>query len=221
MCDALDLVFPNTTLPVSSPGDVAVRAIPTAVALLLWVGFELTTRRHALPLRARRQASVVGVGAAAVLGFLAWRVFDVFRCYARPYDDVLADYVTPVNGTVDEELESLKVVASLENWRYVGVAGAPLVGVGLVVLFAPRAPRLGILLALALAGGTVAVEWLTRHVPHVPFAAVQHMWLFYVVSLWSFLPVRAPRSKAALPHVDPLRKDPPPAEPERTFTWFW
>lgn len=162
------MLFPRvgTNATLTDPGSVALQALPTALVALAWLALEAARRRRPLTRAARLQGTVLGALASGALGVLAWRAFDLLECEG---------------------------VADAEKWRLVAVVGAPLTGLALLVL-GRRAPRLSILVALALGAGTVVGEWAARSrvAPRAgaPYAAVQHLWLLLAVVLFAHLPGR-------------------------------
>ena len=196
MCDGdLKTLFPRvgTNATLTDPGSVALQALPTALVALAWLALEAARRRRPLTRAARLQGTVLGALASGALGVLAWRAFDLLECEG---------------------------VADAEKWRLVAVVGAPLTGLALLLL-GRRAPRLSILLALALGAGTVVGEWAARSrvAPRAgaPYAAVQHLWLLLAVVLFAHLPGRrvivaatarssSSKSKAPPTAVDALAK---------------
>ena len=147
--------------PLATPDAFALRALPGALFLLAWFAVELRPRR--LPAAARRQGVALALLAPPALGVLAWHAFDLFACYPA--------------------------LAPLAAWRYVAVLGAPLLALGLLLL-AGRAPRPGILLATAAAGGTVVADWAVRSAAPVgaPFAAAGHLFLLVAAALLAYAP---------------------------------
>ena len=134
-CD--DPVFPGTLVRGRlDPGDAALRALPTAATLLLWLASEArASHAKVVPrdvLIAAQVVALLGVGAAAAL---TWRVFGLLAC----------------NGDVDDAT----------SWGIVAVVGVAFVDVALVLL-GRRAARLVTLVFLLQAAGCVVAEWLLR-----------------------------------------------------------
>lgn len=168
-CDDLALLFPRAAVgALDAPGALAVQATPTALGLLLWLVLELARRRRPSAPIAVRAALGAGFAAAAALGVLSWRVFDLLEC-----------------GDVE----------AAEDWRMLAVVGAPLVALALLAL-GTRAARSAVLGCLALAGGTVFVDWLVRErvlaSAAQPLPAVQHLWCLLAVAGLARLPARSP-----------------------------
>lgn len=80
MCNATTLLLGTDDSP-PSPADVALRAAPTAVIALVWLGVEALRSRRVVPKTARRQGLFLGVVAAGVLGYLVWLGFAPAPCW--------------------------------------------------------------------------------------------------------------------------------------------
>ena len=151
-------------IPLVTPGQFALRALPGTLVLLAWLAVEAKPKRVPFAMDAKRQGAGIAMLASLTLGVLAWHSFDLFACY--------------------HALE-------LEQWRYVGVFGAPLSAVAILIM-GNCVPRLGILLAIAAAGATIVADWAVRSVAAVgaPFAAAGHIYLLVAAALIGYLPVR-------------------------------
>ncbi|OUU49614.1 MAG: hypothetical protein CBC12_07265 [Candidatus Puniceispirillum sp. TMED52] len=171
-CGDLDILFPrNTTGSLQEPGSIAVQCTPTVLIFLFWLSMELARRRRRSSTTTFALTYTIASAASGGVGLLAWRTFDLLEC---------------------------ENVSDAEAWRMVGVIGAPLAAI-VIVLIGRRLVRLGTLLALSVAGGTIFADWALREwvAPEAaqPFAAIQHLWLFLALTCLLHLPPKSPRPK--------------------------
>jgi hypothetical protein len=170
-CGDLSILFPrNTTGSLQEPGSIAVQCTPTALISLFWLSLELARRRRRSSVTTFALTYTISLIASGGIGLLTWRTFDLLEC---------------------ENVDA-------EAWRMVGVICAPLAAI-VTVLIGTRFIRLGTLLALSVAGGTIFADWALRKwvTPEAaqPFATLQHLWLFLALTCLLHLPPKSPRSQ--------------------------
>lgn len=164
-------------VPLDSPLPIVVQALPSAVTLATWVFLEVARRRRAPSDRVRRAARFVALLAACACTLVVWRFVALLRC---------AQGDVALVGT-------LSVAALLALSAF--VLGA----------LAPRAPRGGVAVALALAGGVVVVDvgvrgWWTSDgaVAAQHLMPLQQLWALHAAALLLALG-RSDRARVALP----------------------
>ncbi|MEC7001831.1 MAG: hypothetical protein VXX04_08330, partial [Actinomycetota bacterium] len=187
---------------------IVVQSIPTTLSVLVWIALELRRRRRATVACVRRVARLLTLVASATTALLAWRVLEQLAC---------EDHAPGI------------------AWRVLGATGSVATGAFLAFAVVERAPRLAVLLALALASGSVVADvglrgWLVSATPAaLPLVAVQQLWDTIAVLLLLWLPARtsarAPMSTKKVPPivvVDALstrRPDAPPHNGDRSWSW--
>lgn len=210
-CGPFDSVFPSVVFPepAISPGGVAVQAVPTLFATVVVITFFLKRNRPGMTSLFRVGGLVLGLLATAVYVILALRVFDVLEC--------------------DPDV-------SVDGWRWVAVVGGGVSQIVLILPVAHRLPRLGTIISLLLAAGTVAADWALRGgaiaTPAAdPLTAIQQIWCLFAVILLGYvpsnsaltptLPTKIPKASIVVDNLT-KRDEPAPTDPgDRSWSWFW
>lgn len=195
-----------------TPGEIALRALPTACVALFCLVVAVVPPPRRAPQCFTRTSTFVGALASVAASILTWRVFDLLEC-------------SPVD--------------SQSGWRWVavlGVGGTQLAG----ALLLPRCPRIGQGLVLVAAAGTVVADWALSYfqpegaIATEPLVSLQQLWCLQAVVLLAYtapgkhrsrLPKRKKNTSTTVAPVDALAKrsdDPVPATSNTpSWTWFW
>lgn len=208
-CDRLDFLFPITgsknvtgLSPTDNIDGFIIQILPTLSVLLFWMFFEYKQRSYPT-LTFLNVSKGFGVLVVAGNAILIWKICSVLYC-----EDELSD-----------------------TWiDTVAVTGSSLLSMSLLLLLAPRFPRVTVFLFLVSSGGSIFLDWCLRGgvtVSHASFyvlALQQSLCLLSLCAMHNIPILRKRRIRSQLESLDSLESKPRIAssgvESPRFFSWL-
>lgn len=180
-CNDLDFMFRRETVgTLDSPVNVIVQSIPTLVALIVWVGLEVSPKR--------RQTSPVVTAFTYGISFLSVALLGVMT--QRTLDKLDCDGYDTGGG-----------------FRLL-VVGVPLTAT-LITLLCKHSPRLFAFLSILLSSSAIVLNYLFRveisEAASHTFSTIQHVYCILTVVSVTYLPVKR-RSRPIMYAIDPLNR---------------